>query len=237
MFVALALPLAGQVPKDEGITHQQAEQILDELRQIRHLLEQQQSKAEAPDKEDTPKRAKLTLQAVQMLGNKDAPLTMVEFTDFQCPFCKQFYTSTFAELKKNYIDTGKMRFYSRDLPLDFHPDAMRAAEAGRCAAEQGQFWKMRDLMAANPDKLDTENLVADAGDLKLDVRAFRVCVEGEKTKEAVQTDVLEAMKIGADGTPSFVVGKSTPEGVDGELIVGAMPYETFDRALKGPEAK
>jgi protein-disulfide isomerase len=173
MFAALALPLAAQIPavKDEGITRQQADQILDELRQIRHLLEQQQARADGQqNEEEAPKRAKLSLQSVPMLGNKDAPLTMVEFTDLQCPFCNQFYSTTFAELKKNYIDTGKMRFYSRDLPLDFHPDAMRAAEAGRCAAEQGQFWKMRDLMAANPDKLDLENLVADAGDLKLDVR-------------------------------------------------------------------
>jgi predicted DsbA family dithiol-disulfide isomerase len=92
-------------------------------------------------------------------------------------------------------------------------------------------------MAANPNKLDMENLVADAGDLKLDVRAFRVCVESEKNKNAVQTDVLEAMKIGADGTPAFVVGKSTPDGVDGEVIVGAMPYETFDRTLKQAEPK
>jgi protein-disulfide isomerase len=237
MFTTLALPLTAQVPapKDEGITHQQAEQILNELRQIRQLLEQQ-AKSAAP-KEEAPKRAKLALQPVQMLGNKDAPLTMVEFTDFQCPYCKQFHSDTFAELKKNYIDTGKMRFYSRDLPLDFHPDAMRAAQAGRCAAEQGQFWKMRDLMTADPDKLDMENLVADAGDLKLDVRAFRVCVESEKNKNAVQTDVLDALKIGAEGTPAFVVGRSTPDGVDGELIIGALPYETFDQKLKEAETK
>jgi protein-disulfide isomerase len=236
--LALALTLSVPAPaakKDEGITREQADQILNELRQIRELLEQQ-PKTAAP-KEAGPKRAKLTLQPVQTIGNKDAPLTMVEFTDFQCPFCKQFYSSTFPDLKKNYIDTGKMRFYSRDLPLDFHPDAMRAAQAGRCAAEQGQFWKMRDLMAANPDKLDLENLVADAGDLKLDVRAFRACVESQKTRNAVQTDVMEAMKTGAEGTPAFVVGKSTPDGVDGELIVGAMPYDTFDQALRDSASK
>jgi protein-disulfide isomerase len=132
MFLALALTLAGKDPKAEGITRQQADQILDELRQIRQLLEQQQAKAAEP-KQDGPKRAKLNLQTAPMMGSKDAPLTMVEFTDFQCPYCRQFYATTFAELKKNYIDTGKMRFYSRDLPLDFHPNAMRAAEAGRCA--------------------------------------------------------------------------------------------------------
>jgi protein-disulfide isomerase len=114
---------------------------------------------------------------------------------------------------------------------------MRAAQAGRCAAEQGQFWKMRDLMVASPDKLDMDSLVADAGNLRLDVKAFRACVETERTKEAVQTDVLDAVRIGADGTPTFVVGKSTPEGVDGTIIVGALPYETFDQALKNPDPK
>ena len=237
IVAALALPLAGQVPKDEGITHQQADEIINELKRIHQLLEQQQAKADAPAKDDTPKRAKLALLGAQMIGNKDAPLTMVEFTDFQCPFCKSFYSDTFPELKKNYIDTGKMRFFSRDLPLDFHKDAMRAAEAGRCAAAQGQFWKMRDAMAAKPDKLDLESLVADAGNLKLDVPAFRACVESDKTKDAIQTDVLDAMKIGADGTPAFVVGKSTPDGVDGQLIVGAMPYDTFDQALKDAQAQ
>jgi protein-disulfide isomerase len=236
MFLALALTLAGKDPKDEGITRAQAEQILDELRQIRQLLEQQQGKAAEP-KQDGPKRAKLNLQTAPMIGSKDAPLTMVEFTDFQCPFCRQFYATTFAELKKNYIDTGKMRFYSRDMPLDFHPNAMRAAEAGRCAAAQGKYWPMRDLMAANPEKLDLENLVADAGSLKLNVQTFRACVESEKDKNSVQTDVMEALKIGADGTPAFVVGKSTPDGVDGEVIVGAMPYGTFEEKLKESEAK
>jgi predicted DsbA family dithiol-disulfide isomerase len=96
---------------------------------------------------------------------------------------------------------------------------------------------MRDLMAANPDKLDLENLVADAGSLKLNVQTFRACVESDKDKNAVQTDVMEALKIGADGTPAFVVGKSTPDGVDGEVIVGAMPYGTFDAKLKESEAK
>jgi protein-disulfide isomerase len=237
LCAALALPLGAQVPKDEGITRQQADEIINELKQIRQLLEEQQSKNGGAEQDEAPKRAKLALGSAPMMGAKDAPLTMVEFTDFQCPFCKKFYSETFAELKKNYIDAGKLRFYSRDLPLDFHPDAMRAAEAGRCAAEQGQFWKMRDLMQDSPDKLDMESLAADARSLNLDVEAFRACVQSEKTKNGVQTDILEAAKIGADGTPAFVVGKSTPDGVDGELIVGAMPYDTFDEALKKAEGK
>ena len=230
--LALLLPLGAQdAAKDQGITRQQADQILDELRQIRQLLERQQAQAPRPQEEQATK-AKLNLAGFAMLGVKEAPLTIVEFTDYQCPFCQRFHTTSFVELKKNYIDTGKARFYSRDLPLDFHPNAMRAAQAARCASEQGQFWQLRDVMGANPNKLDMESLVAFAADLKMDVNAFRACVESEKYKNAVQTDVMEAMKVGASGTPTFVIGKSTPDGVDGELVVGAQPYPMFDQKLK-----
>ncbi len=237
----LALPLALWAPlgaqnskkgaqKDEGITRQQADEILSELRQIRQLLEKQGDKGAAPQ---GPARAKLNLDGFEMLGSKDAPVTIVEFTDYQCPFCQRFHATVFGDLKKNYIDTGKVRFYSRDLPLDsIHPNAMRAAQAARCAADQKQYWNLRDIMAANPDKLDLNSLVADATSLKMDVSGFRACVESQKYKEAVQTDVLEAMKIGAEATPTFVVGKSTPEGVDGELLVGAQPYPYFVAKLK-----
>jgi protein-disulfide isomerase len=229
--LALLLPLAAQQPAGEGITKQQADEILNELRQIRQLLQQQQAKAPAPVPEQ-PARAKLNLDGFQMLGSKSAPLTVVEFTDYQCPFCQRFHVTTFSELKKNYIDTGKVRFYSRDMPLDFHANAMRAAQAARCANEQGKFWQLRDVMGANPDKLDFEHIVGFATDLKLDPAAFRSCVASEKYKEAVQSDVMEAMKIGANGTPTFVVGKSTPDGVDGELVIGAVPYVMFDEKLK-----
>jgi protein-disulfide isomerase len=235
--LVLLLPLGAQnskkdtrkdAKKDTGITSEQADQILDELRQIRELL-QQQAEKNGPA---APTRAKLDLQGFPMLGSKDAPLTLVEFTDYQCPFCRQFHVTVFGELKKNYIDTGKVRFYSRDLPLDaLHPNAIRAAQAAHCASDQGQYWKMRDLMGANPDKLDLESLVADAGGLKMDTTAFRNCVQSQKYKEAVQTDVMEAMKIGAEATPTFVLGKSTPDGVDGQLIVGAQPYAEFVKAI------
>jgi protein-disulfide isomerase len=223
----LILPLGAQ---EQGISRQQAEEILNELRQIRQLLEKQ-AKPAAPQPEQIT-RAKLNLDGFAMLGSKDAPLTMVEFTDYQCPFCQRFHVATFGELKKNYIETGKVRFYSRDLPLDFHPNALRAAQAARCSAEQGQFWSLRNVMGANPDKLDLEHILGFATDLKMDATKLRTCVESEKYKDSVQTDVMEGMKIGATGTPTFVIGKSTPEGVDGEVMIGALPYQMFDAKLK-----
>jgi len=230
-----ALPLAFLLPlgaADKGITHEQADDILKELRQIRELLEKQQNAPAPSGGQQQITKATVSIDGAYTMGSKDAPITMVEFTDFQCPFCQQFHVRTFAELKKNYIDTGKVRFVSRDLPLDFHPNAMQAAEAGRCAGEQDQFWAMRDRMNANPDKLDMANLVATAQDLKLNVAKFRSCVESAKYKDAIRRDSQTAEKIGANGTPSFVLGRSTPEGVDGELIVGAMPYEVFDQKIK-----
>jgi protein-disulfide isomerase len=238
--LALVLPLDSQsaahapANQDQGITRQQADQILNELRQIRQLLEQQQASAGAAAAAQPPKagRATLNMEGVAMLGSKDAPLTIVEYTDYQCPFCQRFHVTAFNELKKAYIDTGKVRFYSRDLPLDFHPNAMRAALAARCAGEQGQFWKLRDVMGANPDKLDIDHIVGFATDLKMDAAQLRGCVEGEKYKKAIEADLLEAMKVGAQGTPTFVLGKSTATGVDGEVMEGAMPFPMFDQKLK-----
>jgi protein-disulfide isomerase len=231
----LALPLALLMPavaQDQGISRAQADEILNELRQIRQLLEKQAKGTPAQPQGEQITRAKLKLDGFAMLGSKDAPITMVEFTDYQCPFCQRFHLGTFSELKKNYIDTGKVRFYSRDMPLDFHPNALRAAQAARCAADQGKFWSLRDVMGANPDKLDLDHILGFAGDLKIDTKQLRACVETEKYKDSVQNDVMEAMKIGANGTPTFVIGKSTPEGVDGELMVGALPYQFFESKLK-----
>src|ERR1039457_5075752 len=230
-----ALPLVAQGSNDQGgITHQQGEQILQELRQIRQLLERQQAKPAAqPPQDEAPTKAKLTdLSGVSMLGSKTAPLTIVEYTDYQCPFCQRFHVTAFAELKKAYIDTGKVRFFSKDMPLDFQPNAMRAAMAARCAGEQGKFWELRDTMGANPNSLDIDHILGFAASLKMDTGALRACIDSGKYKEPVQTDVLEAMKIGANGTPTFIVGKSVGNGVDGELLVGAMPFQMFDAKRK-----
>jgi protein-disulfide isomerase len=238
-LAVLMLPLSAQqapAQKDSGITREQADAILNELRQIRQLLEKQGGPSAAARPAEPP-RAKLDLAGMQMLGSKDAPLTMVEFTDYQCPFCQRFHTTVFNDIKKNYIDTGKVRFYSRDLPLDsMHPNAIRAAMAARCAADQGQFWAIRDIMGAHPDKLDMASIMEDASSLHMNTDTFKGCVDSEKYKSAIQSDVLEAMKIGADGTPTFVIGKSTPTGVDGEVLVGAQPFVAFDQKLKQLEA-
>lgn len=215
-----------QPPKEQGMTREQGDAILKELRSIRELLEKQGARPAAPAQAgDT---VSVRIENGQVLGNKNAPLTMVEFTDYQCPYCRSFYVSTFSEIRKKYIDTGMVRFVSRDMPLDFHPNAMRAAEAGRCAADQGKYWEMRDLMAADPRKLSEEDLTGYATKLGLALPAFKSCVTGGKHRQDIQRDMADAASLGINGTPSFVVGRSTPQGVDGEVVVGAQPFAAFD---------
>ena len=98
---------------------------------------------------------------------------MVEFTDLQCPFCRQFAITSFDEIKKNWIDTGKLRYISRDFPLDFHAQAMPAARAARCAGEQGKFWEMRLALVRNANLLTADYIKKTAADLKLDAEAVR----------------------------------------------------------------
>jgi protein-disulfide isomerase len=167
------------------------------------------------------------------LGRDDAPVTVVEFTDYQCPFCRRFQTDSFAQLKKDYIDTGKVRFVSRDLPLDFHSNAPAAAMAARCAGDQHKFWEMRDAMM-----LDTAADLGPASILKygektnLDMAAFSTCLSDKKYTEAIKKDTADAGTLGISGTPSFVIGKTDKSEIAGVRIVGAVPFAVFDSTVK-----
>lgn len=214
---------------DDSVACKQTDEILSQLKQIRALLERQPPMRTLPP----VRKASLTVGDAPMLGSRNAPLTIVEFTDFQCPFCNRFFEETFPDLKKNYIDSGKVRFYSMDLPLDMlHPNALIAAQAGRCAQDQGQFWPIHDLMQANPTRLAMTALMGYAKQVGIDVTAFQQCIDSGKYKGAIERDAKEATSRGANGTPAFVIGKSTAVGVEGELLIGAQPYATFDEKLK-----
>jgi protein-disulfide isomerase len=216
------------------LTQQQVnEEILHELRSIRMLLEKMQMQpAPQPQTAPQPTSATLTNLKGYVMGRADAPLTMVEFTDLQCPFCRQYVTTTFEEIKRNWIDTGKLRYISRDFPLDFHPFAMPAARAARCAGEQGKFWEMRMTLMRNANLLSADYIAKTAADLKLDRKAFSACTASTKYDAEIQSETEEGAKIGVGGTPTFVLGKTSPNSVDGPMIIGALPYAAFDAKLK-----
>ena len=232
-FVAVALAaLAVATPAHaQGITQQQADQILEELRAIRQLLERPPIAAPSGP---PPPSARVTLPAatVYALGRADAPLTMVEFTDLECPFCRQFHVTTFEQLKKNYIDTGKLRFVTRDFPLDFHANARPAAHAARCAGEQNRFWEMRHVLTVNAAALNRDAMLKFARELGLDMSQFEACFTAERYREAIDRDVADARGANVSGTPTFVLGKTAPQGFEGLRIVGAQPYAVFEQKIK-----
>jgi protein-disulfide isomerase len=226
--------------KSDAITKEQADAIVGELKQIRQLLEKQQvqlARAMAPQ----PPAAPAPPEKVQMnigngwyaIGRPDAPVTLVEFADYQCPFCKKFHTDAYAELKKNYIDTGKVRFVSRDLPLEFHPFAMKAAEAARCAGDQNKYWELRDALYSNAAP-PSEDVIKKASEgLALDAKGFQACLDSDKYKVNVQKDASDAAKLQISGTPTFVLAKSAKDKLDGVRIVGAQPFAAFQAAIEG----
>jgi protein-disulfide isomerase len=232
LAICLAFPAIAADKKkiEQGITREQADEILNELRQIRQLLEKGAGSTAADAEPGTGIR--MNLGDGPWLGSKDAPMTMVEFTDYQCGFCRQFHVATFPELKKKYIDTGKLRFVSRDLPLDFHSNAARAAQAARCAGDQQEFWQMRDRLMTNADKLSAADLSRYAQGLNLDTLQFQTCMDSGKYSKTVQKDVATAEGFGVTGTPSFLLGKSTRDGVSGVIMVGAVPLDAFEARFK-----
>jgi protein-disulfide isomerase len=219
----------------EGMTKDQADEILKELKAIHQLLANQQTAAARPSQPAAPVNDKVQMSVAPgwySLGRDDAPVTMVEFADYQCPFCRKYHSETFAELKKNYIDTGKVRYVSRDLPLEFHPNAPSAAVAARCAGEQKKFWEMRELMVANSADLTNDSLLKYGETINLNMAEFRGCLNDKKYAEAVKKDMADAGTLGISGTPSFVIGKTDKSQISGVRIVGALPYSVFETAIK-----
>jgi protein-disulfide isomerase len=230
--VALLLGLAptpAARADEPAITSSQANEIISELRAIRQLLEKG-APAATPAVDE---HVSMALRDSPVLGNGDAPLTLIEFADFQCPFCRKFHTTVFEDIKKNFVDTGKLRYISRDLPLPMHDHATQAANAARCAGDQNQFWTMRHTLIVNSQKLERDNLLTYAHDLRLDMPAFTRCLDQNKYDAAIQRDAADAAQIGITGTPSFVLGTTVKDGrFQGTKIVGAQPYTVFDEKIR-----
>lgn len=188
--------------------------------------------ATPPKRPDPP-----TLTAEQMeklidddavLGEKSAPITIVEFSDFQCPYCARFFRDTLGLIEKDYIKTGKVKFVYRDLPLPSHPQALPAAEAAECADEQGKFKGMHDLLFLNQPEW-SGNPEADkvfagyAKQLGLNEKTYGECLKDQEHLQEIQKDYLDAANLNIDGTPGFYI--------NGKFLSGAMPYATIFKPI------
>jgi protein-disulfide isomerase len=157
------------------------------------------------------------------IGPEDAPVTIIEFSDFQCPYCARFQTETLPQILSNYGD--RVRFVYRDFPLtSLHQYALKAAEASECADDQEAYWKYHDLLFQNQSALDDASLKNYAASLGLDTAAFNDCLDSDKYMSEIQKDEQDGITAGVQGTPAFFI--------NGHLIEGAQPYSAFQAAIE-----
>lgn len=234
-ILLLPLSIMADEADDAPMSRKEGRAILQELKGIRQLLERIEKQGRlGAGKTAKPVSSGLKTLKVKnnpVFGDKNAPLTLVEVSDYQCPFCKRFFDNTLALLKKKYVDTGKVKLVFKDLPLAFHKQAKDAALAGHCAGDQGKYWQMHDKMFANPKKLDKPFLKEYAQAMDLDMGAYQKCMDSKKYYKQIEADVAEVNAIGITGTPSFVVGKSAGDKVTGPYIRGAQPFASFQRHI------
>jgi len=168
-----------------------------------------------------------------VLGDPKAGVTIIEFGDYQCPFCRGFWKDTFPRLKKEYIDTGKVRFVFRDFPQQGHPQAIAAAMAAECADDQGRYWPFHDKVFREQDRrgqpdevvqFRTADIKRWATDIGLEAAPFNECFDTGRHKDEVMKDYEDAAGLGMKGTPVFFV--------NGRALLGAHPFATFQKVIE-----
>ncbi|MBX9629649.1 MAG: thioredoxin domain-containing protein [Burkholderiales bacterium] len=161
------------------------------------------------------------------LGAQDARLVLIEFSDYQCPYCVRHYTETFKQLERDYIAAGKLRYVVAEMPIaQIHPLASKAAEAARCAREQGKFWEMHGRLFSNPRQLEPWSAHAEA--LGLDAGAFQSCLDSGRHAEEITRNAAAAQQSGISSTPTFLLGIATGDTVRVvRRLRGAAPYAAF----------
>ncbi len=163
-------------------------------------------------------------------GSADAPVTIIEWSDFECPFCARFYEQTLGQIIEDYIETGKVKFVYRDFPLNsIHPNAQKAAEAAECADEQGKFWEMHDMLFEKGVSGGVASFKQYAEDLGLDTAEFNDCLGSGKMALEVAKDMRDGQAMGIGGTPGFIINEN--------LVTGAQPFSVFKQVIEGELAK
>jgi protein-disulfide isomerase len=176
----------------------------------------------------------LSVEGAASMGKADAGVTLIEFSDFQCPFCGRYVRDTLPEIKKTYVDTGKIRYVFRHYPIDsLHPQAVGSARTAVCAQAQGKFWPMHDRLFANPQDQSPDRLSEHATAVGLNMGAYKSCIAGSAAN-VVTTDIAAAVAGNAMGTPAFFIGTNQPGGAVRVVttVYGAKPFAEFQTAIE-----
>ena len=192
----------------------------------------QPSSAPLPTQVELPQYVKVDNGHLPALGNAAAKVTIVEFSDFQCPFCKSYIDDTHSQIKTKYIDTGKVKLVYRHFPLtSIHPNAYKAAIASECANGQNKFWEYHDILFKNQETWSPQtaadastSFVSYAQQIGLDTDLFQSCIDSEKDKKGVDDDMSAGNKAQVDGTPAFFI--------NGYRLIGAQPFSAFEKTIE-----
>lgn len=204
--------------------------IQKELQEIKSLL---RGRVATPPPE--PQHVVLSVKDDLFKGDKNAKLTLIEFSDYQCPFCARHFRDTLPQLEREYIASGKVKYVFRNFPIEsIHPQAFKAAEAANCAGEQEKYWEMHDRLFANQNALGLKDLPNHAKALVLDLSKFQQCLDSGKHAAKIRSDLADGQKAGVQGTPTFFLGLTEPNDTNLKVlrvIRGAQPYTAFKGAI------
>ena len=181
---------------------------------------------------ETPKVVETSIQENdRILGDPDAKIEIVEYSDFQCPYCRLFWQNAYQDIKRDYIDTGKAYLVYRHLPLDIHPVANITAQASECAGEQNKFWQFHDIVFAKQAELGENTIDYGrteieqwASEIEINMDSFNKCLDEERYAKKIEQDIASANEYGLRGTPSLAI--------NGQLIIGAQPYSVFKSVIE-----
>ena len=244
----IAALCAGAVPVAQGADSSQNKELVELKSDMQKLQAQQQRLLDGMDEikktlgkiNEPPTLPPVTppptmnLAGESFRGEAGAPLVVIEYADFECSFCRHFEQKVYPKLRDNYINTGRARYYFRDMPLPFHSLAVPAANIAHCAAEQGQFWNMHDSLFAGGLLASDKDLHERAAKLGLDVSKLDDCVASDRFGDVIDRSSKDAAKMNIHGTPTFFIGVAGPgpdEVTIKSTIVGAEEFDAFKAAL------
>jgi protein-disulfide isomerase len=189
--------------------------------------------APAPTLPKTPQ----PIDGAESIGSTSAPVAMVIYSDFQCPYCAKFAQETWPAIKKDFVDTGRVLVVFRHLPLPMHNEARGAALAANCAARQGKFWQLHDRLFQNQQQLSLQAERAMASDAGVDLSQFDECMKDQPGSAGIARDMESAQTLGINSTPTFLIGRVQPDRTVkvSEVILGAQPENRFRAAFEAHE--
>lgn len=232
MFTRVAAQTARQSATDDSGLAQRVARLEQQQEQILQQLKVLEVKITPPAGPPTP----FKIQSEPFIGERTAPIAVVEFADFECQFCGQFERDTYPQVLENYVKTGKVMFFYHDFPLSSHPHADMAAQAAHCAGDQGKYWEMHDDLFAHQGQLSERTISTDAQSLTIDSAKLMSCISSGRYAAAIQKSREDAVQMGVRATPSFLIGTLDADGHELRVVRalrGAYTYEAFKSALDG----